>query len=217
MASAMLLSCAGPEPASTERTIELRAASGSGEPISGLRAWLDGAQIGQTQSDGIIRAALRGRPRQRMRLSWACPAAYEPPTGERDLVLDPGPSDGGEPPALKLEARCTALEIDAALVVRARGAPAEGIPIRVRNEVVARTDEDGVAHLVLRARRGGALTVTLDTSGYPRLVPESPVETFQLGDDDAILLLDRALSAPPTKPKRPAKKPELPDRPFRIQ
>jgi hypothetical protein len=217
MVSIVLGACSEPEPATVSRAIELHAVSVGDQSLAGLRAWLDGKPIGETKSDGVLRATLRGGPRQRVRLSWACPAAYEPATGERELVLDSVTAQGLRPPPLKLDARCSALEISAALVVRARGAPPQGIPIRVRNEVVARTDEDGLAHLVLRARRGSALTVALDTSAYPRLIPESPVETFQLGSDDTILLLDRALSTPRIKPKRPAKKPEPLDKPFRIE
>lgn len=222
IASILLTACAAPEPVRIARAIELHTVSGSGEPLAGVRAWLDGAQLGETQSDGLLRATLRGRARQRMRLSWACPAAYEPPTGERDLVLEPPTAERAEraehtEPPLKLEARCKALEIEAALVVRASGAPREGLPIRVRNEVVARTDPDGIAHVLLRARRGSALTVALDTSAHPRLVPENPIETFQLGDGDTILLVDRALSTPPVKAKRLGKKQALPDKPVRIE
>jgi len=212
-----LTACAAPEPVSVSRPIELHAVTGGGQKLSGVRAWVDGAQLGQTHSDGVLRTTLRGRPRQRIRLSWACPAGYDPPAAERDLALDVPTAEGVELPALKLEARCSALEIEAALVVRAQGAPREGLPVRVRNELVARTDADGLAHLVVRARRGSALTVALDTSGYPRLVPANPVETFQLGDEDTILLLDRTLTTPPVKTKRPAKKVAPPDRPVRIE
>lgn len=208
--------CAQPPAPVLTRAVELRALSPAGEPVAHLRAWLDGALIGETLSDGVLRATLRGAPRQRLLLSWACPATHEPPADQRELVLE----DPAQAPGLKLEARCAPLEVQAALVVRASGAPREGLPVLVRDEVVARTDADGIAHVVLSARRGSALTVALDTSAHPKLVPASPVETFQLGDEDTILLLDRALSSPTPKTKRLASKgPKEPSfrKPFRIQ
>ena len=218
--------CATPEPASSTRAIELRATTRSGAALPGVRAWLDGVLLGETQSDGLLRGTLRGRLHQRVILSWACPAAHEPPSEQRELVIDAqAPNDDGRAAkprrsALKLEARCAPLDIEAALVVRARGAPPAGLPIIVRDEVVARTDAEGLAHVLLRARRGSSLAVVLDTSQHPKLVPASPIETFQLGSDDTILLLDRKLETPAPKSRSAhGKKPKGPLNrvPVRIQ
>jgi hypothetical protein len=209
----MVIAACAQEPAPLARPIELRALTRSGEALPGLRAWLGGVPLGETQSDGLLRGTLRGRMHERVTLSWACPAAHEPSSEQRELSID---SSG----ALKLEARCAPLDIEAALVVRATGGPPEGLPILVRDEVVARTDAEGLAHVALRARRGSSLSVTLDTSAHPKLVPASPIETFQLGGDDTILLLDRKLETivPKSKPAR-SSKPKEPDirKPVRIQ
>lgn len=217
--------CATPEPATLTRAIELRATTRSGAALPGVRAWLDGVLLGETQSDGLLRGTLRGRVHQRVVLSWACPAAHEPASEQRELAIDaeaPSQGDGAATPraALKLEARCAPLDIEAALVVRASGAPPEGLPVIVRDEVVARTDADGLAHVLLRARRGSSLAVALDTRQHPKLVPASPIETFQLGSDDTILLLDRKLETPrpKSKPAHGKKPKEPPIRvPIRIQ
>lgn len=214
----IITACAEP-PASLERAFELRVATPAGGHVAGLRGWLDGALLGETKSDGILRGTLRGGPYQRRLLSWACPAGHEPPTEQRELVLDPQTANTKLPP-LKLEARCTPLDIEAALVIRASGAPASGLPVVVRDEVVARTDAEGFAHVLLRARRGSALTVGLDTNEHPALVPASPLETFQLGDADTILLFDRKLAvpAPKIKPARRDKTKVVEPRvPIRIQ
>lgn len=212
--------CSSASPPAVARAIELRALTPRGEALAGVRAWRDGASLGETASDGALRATLRGSLHQRVVLSWACPAAYEPTSAQRELVLEAEPAAGARAP-LKLEARCTPLDIEAALVVRASGAPASGLPVVVRDEVVARTDAGGLAHVLLRARRGSALTVALDTSEHPKLVPASPLETFQLGSADAILLFDRTLatvSAPKSKSAHgsKAKEPEI-HKPIRIQ
>lgn len=209
----LLAGCSEPAVTQLARPFELHALTSRGEPLPRLRAWLDGTLLGETQAEGVLRGTLRGRVHQRVVLSWACPAAYEPPSEQRELSLDAAQTP------LKLEARCAPLDIAAALVVRARGAPPEGLPIVVRDEVVARTDESGLAHVVLRARRGSALTVGLDTTAHPGLVPASPLETFQLGREDTILLLDRTLALPPkSKPARVVKpKGPSPRKPIRIQ
>jgi hypothetical protein len=212
----ILIAACAQEPVPLARPFELRALTRSGEALAGLRAWLDGVPLGETQSDGLLRGTLRGRVHQRVVLSWACPAAHEPSSEQRELSIDAGAAS----PLLKLEARCAPLDVQAALVVRASGAPPEGLPIVVRDEVVARTDAEGLAHVMLRARRGSSLAVALDTSAHPRLVPASPIETFQLGGDDTILLLDRKLETVvhKSKPARSskAKAPEI-RKPVRIQ
>jgi hypothetical protein len=214
-----LLACTEAPQPELARPIELRAMTPAGEAVPGVRAWLGGTLLGETSSDGLLSAMLRGRPHQRVTLSWACPAAHEPLAAERELAVDPGAASAPQAP-LKLEARCTPLDIEAALVVRASGAPASGLPVVVRDEVVARTDAEGFAHVLLRARRGSALTVGLDTNEHPALVPASPLETFQLGDADTILLFDRELAVPAPKIKsarRDKTKTVEPRVPIRIQ
>jgi hypothetical protein len=197
---ATLAACAAPPPPELARPFELRASTPAGDAVPGLRAWLGGALLGETASDGMLRGTLRGRPHERITLSWACPAAHEPPASERELAIDPSAASAPQAP-LKLEARCSPVELEAALVVRASGAPASGLPVVVRDEVVARTDAPGFAHVLLRARRGSALTVGLDTREHPDLLPASPLETFQLGNSDTILLFDRTLGAAAPKSK----------------
>jgi hypothetical protein len=181
-----------------EVTIEARTATG--DPVAGARAWAAGRALGETDAAGHLRTKLEGTVGERVALSWACPAAYATRSEQRTLVLEPAAAHIATPTTLR--AQCDPLERLAALVVRVNGAPPSGVPVRVRGEVVARTDEAGVAHALLRVRPNAPLAVALDTSAYPELLPRDPVETFQLGGEDSVLLLERTLtSTPPTPPK----------------
>jgi hypothetical protein len=213
-----LHACGPSAPAPRSLVVTLEARTPTGEPVANTRAWAAGRPLGQTDIDGRLIVKLEGREGERVLLSWACPSAYRTRGDQRVLTLEAPAQRSSQPSTLR--AQCEPLERLAALVVRLTGAPATGLPIRVRNEIVARTDEHGVAHALLRVRPSSPLGVALDTSQHPELVPRDPVETFQLGDDDSILLFERTLSAAPRpalKAKRRVRREPARRLPYRIE
>jgi hypothetical protein len=212
----VLCACGSTEPPRGGLAVALEAQTPSGEPVQGVRAWAASKALGETDAEGHLHMKLEGAAGERVILSWACPAAYATRTEQRSLVLEAG----ARAAPTTLRAQCEPLERSAALVVRVSGAPASGVPVRVRGEVVARTDATGVAHALLRVRPNAPIAVALDTREYPELLPRDPVETFQLGDEDSVLLLERTLaSAPPATPKGKRRVRREPARrlPYRIQ
>lgn len=205
------------------RSIELYAATTGGDAIAGLRAWADGSAIGETDSRGALTKTLRSVKGGTVTLTWACPVGYRAQSERRNVMLDGGDSAaskrGDALTPLLLKVICEPLEQLAALVVRVRGAPQAGLPIQARDEVVGRTDPDGIAHVLLRVRPKTTLTIGLDTSAYPELVPQNPIETFQLGSEESVLLLDRTLTIKKREPKKKRSPPRIrnePHRPYKI-
>jgi hypothetical protein len=178
-------------------------------PVPGTRFWADGRELGVTAADGVLRVALDAHAAHAVILSAACPAAYRTREPRRRIA----PQQRGSVSAriaLELTTACEPLDHAAVVIVRARAAAAlAGMPIRSDGEVIGQTDLDGTAHVMLHARAGTSLHIALDTRAWPELAPRDPVQTFQLGDEDAILLVDQRFTTPepvaPT-PRRIARK-----------
>jgi hypothetical protein len=194
--------------------IVVRAQTPSGEPVGDARAWADGRELGATLSNGELQAQLRGREGQRVTLSFACPVTHRTLDERRELALRAArPVAGSRPAPLVVAVRCAPIEHLAAVVVRASGARVAGLPVRVQGEPLARLAHDGTAHVLVPVRARQPLRVMLDTSAVPALQPPSPVQTFELRDEDRLVLFEQRFGAVVRKaPTRPP--PRL--RPYRI-
>jgi hypothetical protein len=188
--------------------IELRAVEASDAPVSDVRFWADGRDLGVTDEHGILRVQLSGRDGLTLSLTAACPPEYRTAEPQRQLRLQRLRSADPQTD-LQLTTRCDASERQLAVVVRTRGAALGGIPIQAAGQLVGQTEADGTAHLLLRSRPHATLRVALDTSRQPDLIPRDPVRTFQLPDQDDVLLVDQWFETPP-RPPPPKPRPSKP-------
>jgi hypothetical protein len=194
--------------------IVVHAQTPSGDPVADLHAWADGRELGVTRADGDLDAPLRGREGQRVALSFACPVTHRTLDPRRELVLrTTQPLEGSKPAALAVAVRCAPIEHFAAVVVRASGPAVAGLPVLVQGEPLARVARDGTAHVLVRVGARQPLRVMLDTRAAPQLRPANPVQTFELRDEDRLVLFEQRFGAvartPPTRPPPRA-------RPYRI-
>jgi hypothetical protein len=186
------VACTEPSSRDPRFTAELRAMSTSGEAIADVRFWADGRELGTTGSDGALHVALSAEHDDTVSLTAACPPAYRTLMQNRRLVLRRIEGRTGHATSdFELTARCEPLERLAAVVVRARGPAVAGLPIRVDGETLGQTDLDGTAHLLVKARPHSSVRVAILTSEHADLLPRDPVQTFQLDDEDSILLVDQ--------------------------
>ncbi len=204
--------CSAPPAPEQRFELRLRASTTGEQPLAGVRFWADGRELGTTAADGSLRVQLRGREGRSVALSSACPPAYRTPVPARRLVLR---RIAARAP-LELSTRCEPLERKAAIVVRVRGAGRAGLPIRVGGESVGQTDADGLAHVLLTVHPHSALRVQLVTTAHPRLLPRDPVQTFEVEDEDCILLVDQALLRPARSRRVTRAPPDRPRLPYRI-
>lgn len=194
--------------------IVVRARTPSGDSVADLRAWADGRELGVTRADGELHAQLQGQEGQRVALSFACPVTHRTLDERRELTLRATqPIAGAQLAVLAIAVRCAPIEHLAAVVVRASGPGVAGLPVRFQGEPLARLAHDGTAHVLVPVRARQPLQVMLDTSAAPALRPANPVQTFELRDDDRLVLFEQRFSALARTPlTRPPPRP----RPYRI-
>jgi hypothetical protein len=194
------LSCGEPTVRDQRFVLSLRAVSSFDAAVADVRFWADGRELGATDLRGTLRAEINGHDGQAVSLFVACPPAYRTQNENRRLVLRRLERKAlSQASDFELTTHCEPLERVAAVVVRARGPSTTGLPIRIGGEIVGQTDLDGIAHLLLKTRPHSALRVQLETSAHPELIPSDPVQTFQLDDEDSILLVDQSFALAPRK------------------
>jgi hypothetical protein len=207
---ACLPACEGePPPTAFPITFAARA----DEPLGGVEVSVEGGQrLGATGPDGTLRVTLAGREGTTVPFRVKCPAGHRAPrempalTLRRFIGLDPASAARG----IRVSIECRPARRMAALVVRA-GQP--GLPVLARGREVARTGPDGVAHALVTAPPGTTFRVVLDTTGWPRLRPQSPATTLAIADTDEVFLIDQGFAQSFDESVAPGRAVEEPARP----
>jgi hypothetical protein len=166
-------------------TVKVRVVDDRGEGIAGADISSGKTSKGLTGADGALAVKLSGRAGRIVPLSVKCPAGFASPDKTVDVgitQLAPGS------PAPLFEARCTALVHSLVVAIRAENGP--DLPVIYLGREVARTDAQGMAHIVLKVPPGETASVRLDTSAAPALLPQNPDFLFKAGNRDEMLLLD---------------------------
>jgi hypothetical protein len=196
----LALACgAAPDPAEQRFDAELRVTSDDGNPLGGARFGTGKQELGTTSSAGTLSVRLRGNEGQALKLAVSCPEGYLQPTAVAPLRLTRTRRVGHEGfQSLAYDVTCARRTRSVALVVHAAGAGA--LPVLVDGKPQSSTDAEGNAHLLLELdRQDQQVHVKLDTAAHPELRPASPERTFDLGDQDALLLFEPELSQAPLK------------------
>ena len=144
---------------------------------------------GLTGADGKLTVTLAGRPGQVAPLSVKCPEGYASP--ERTVDVGITELAAGSPAPL-FEARCTALAHSLVVAIRAENGP--NLPVVYLGKELARTDAEGVAHVVLKLPPGETASLRLDTSAAPALKPQNPELLFKASNRDEMVMLEQKFS-----------------------
>ena len=156
------------------------AESDPGVPLAGVAVTANGQEMGESDETGLIASVLEGPTGTMMQISYTCPDGHEQPERPKSLVLTSfqalDPESG--PRGLEMHLECPPTERVAGLVVRT-GQP--DLPVLLEGEEVARTDESGVAHHILRGAPSSRFRVTISTEGNPNLRPQNPRALVTLG------------------------------------
>lgn len=192
------------------------------EPLAGVRIVADGRPLGETGEDGQLRVDLPGREGQAVAVSAQCPAGHRAPEQLPLLTLrtfrglDPAAAERG----IEMSIACPPAERTAAVVIRT-GDDGADLPILMGGREVARTDESGVAHLVMQLRPHTSFRLQIDTSEEENLRPQNPGATFSVPDDDEIFLYDQPFQVERPRrrwrPRRREPEPATPMLPMRIE
>jgi hypothetical protein len=110
-------------------------------------------------------------------------------------------------PEPRFEVECVSLVHT--IVVGLRAEHGANLPILRLNQVVGKTSVEGVAHVALEAAPNEQVTLTLDTSEAPSLLPQNPTLSFVTKDRDELVLLEQKFTVK-KKPVVRAPRPNIP-------
>lgn len=190
-----------------------------GDPLAGVEVLVDASPVGKTASNGELGFTLRKPEGSTIRLSATCPSGYRPcedlaPVRLRSMAFaSPEVAARG----MEVPVICRPSKRIAAVVVRAKGIA--NLPLLLRGNEIARTDADGVAHLLLSLAPTETFRLQFDTTEFPRLQPRSPTATFTLADADQIFVYDQPFEEQERHHRagrRPTQGPLSPPRPIPI-
>lgn len=169
--------------------VELRASTSDGAPLPGVEISINGKGAGTTGADGRLLRDVTGAEGTLLRVAAKCPPDSEPQSELPALRLARTKSLGAsKSQPLTAEVRCSPTHRDVVVVVKAdRGAR---LPVLIDGKPVATTDDDGVAHVMLRRAAGEQkVEVSLNTASQAGLKPVSPSRTYDLAGRDAVVVL----------------------------
>lgn len=187
---ASLTSCARPTSAERTFSIVFVIESDPGVRLRATPVFIDGDHVGESDSNGLVRATVRGESRRRLRIEHDCPDGHEAPSPRRTLRLREFEGLDGEPVAMEITLRCEPTHRLAAFVIRAKNGA--DLPVLLNGEQVARTNGSGVAHFSVRALPGADYKVELDARERPSVLPGLPMRLFTQPDADEIFVINQS-------------------------
>ena len=207
---ALLAGCA-PEARPMAHRIRVHVTSDPDVPLADAALEAGARTLAHSDRTGTMEVELSGKPGEVVMLSLRCPVGYRAQeTALSVLLREPQPH---EPPP-EFSFACPPLT--RALVVAVRADHGAGLPLRYLGEELARTDASGATHALVHAKPGDALTLTLDTSAEPQLMPQHPELKLNVPDHDDLIVFDQAFKRPKPKLKPAPRKPPEPTGPERF-
>lgn len=200
---ALLASCAQNKPQRT--SVMVRAEADPGTPLAGVSVLLDGRPLGTSDARGALPLELEGPLGEAVRLDVSCPSGHRLTSSPLRVVLRPVT---GQAPEYKVT--CPPARRWMVLAVRAKNGV--NVPLRYLDQVIGRTDGDGVAHGLLALLPGERARVVLDTSApeHRYLRPQNPVLQLSAPDRDEVVMLEQPFMVDAPRRPAPARGPELP-------
>ncbi len=185
-----LLACGGTQgPTTSSFAVTFTAEADQGVPLDGVVIAANGSAVGTSDEDGLVQTMIRGPEGTEIQIHYECPEGYRPTEESKTLrlhhfqSLDPTVQAG-----LHMRVNCIPEQRRAVFVIRT-GQP--NLPILLDGQVVARTNELGVAHVVREATPNTSFRLKVDTSGNPRLRPQEPGMQFVLAAHDEVFAWDQ--------------------------
>jgi hypothetical protein len=166
-------------------------------PVAGAELSANAQTLTTTGADGSADVMVTGREGTTFAVDVRCPNTYRSPSAPvlvRRLRV-------GSAQAPEYVTTCSRLRHSLAVTIRAEGGA--DMPILHLGKEVARTDQTGMAHVMIEGLVHERVDLTIDSSDpkFAKLHPQSPVVSFSIPDkDDAQTYLMKFMSPP--KPVR---------------
>ncbi len=156
------------------------------KPLAGVEILLGKRSVGTTDAAGTLKLSLKGNEGDVVSLSVKCPDTFASPEGSLKLGLRRF-AEGSPPP--RFETRCVPLV--RSFVVGIRTENGARLPILRLDKTIGKTDDFGVAHVLVQAAPHEQVALTLDTTDFPLLRPQKPTLSFAAPDHDELVLLEQ--------------------------
>jgi hypothetical protein len=207
---ALAVSACDPPPA-PKFEIVVSVASDPGRPLANAAITGAGKELGKTGNDGTVTLALAAREGESLDIYVTCPAGFQSPPKPISVVFRKLP-DGKRP---EYPAACPPTERAAVISVQVDVDDPRDIgyianlPVNYLGSTYARTDASGAGHFVVPIGSDDQMTVILDTSSVPEMVPKNPTATISAhGQDDIYAVKFGTLHVPHKAAARPRAKPK---------
>jgi len=206
----LALATAGCHPATRLHLFDVlvSALTDDGTPVAGVDIELNGRDLGATGDGGGLAVTLAAFDGKLVRLHAECPKGYRTRNTDPQLTLRHfATGDPRTQSRLHVAVECRAMVRHAAVLVRGQR---PDLPVLKRGVEIARTDANGLAHVMVTTAPHQKFQLTLDTSQQPRLRPRNPSATFVMDDSDRVFVFNPSFDEIPVKVKRRIirKKPE---------
>lgn len=173
---AALTGCEGEARSSETYPVRIAVQSDPGKVVAGAVLKLNTRELATSDATGIATLNLTGREGDSVDVTVACPEGYESPSKPISIRLT---QRGGSSKAPEYPAVCAPGFRNVVVAVRADNGAR--IPVTYLGKPIARTDEAGAAHVLLRMRPGDQFELGLDTTGFPKHHPQQPKASFAVG------------------------------------
>jgi hypothetical protein len=210
LAALALRAAACTSPAAQHYPVLVRIESDPDVPLPGALLSHEGRVLGSSDALGLVSLTLSGAVGEQLALEVACPAGFRAIGPAINVVLRPLADPARRP---EYRARCRP-ELRS-LVIAVRAPNAVHVPLRYLGKEIARTDDQGAAHGLLRLPPNESAKLMLDTSApeHRWLRPQNPELKVSMPDRDDVVLFEQPFVIDePKKIRQRAPEPDLPRR-----
>lgn len=170
---------------------QVRVFSDPGRPLKGAEIYFKQKRIGVSDEAGVVNFRLKGAEGQLYDLTIKCPAGFQSPTKPLSVTLRKTADPGAKP---EYQVDCPPMTRNVVVAVRADSGP--NLPVMYQGKEIVRTDQSGAAHLLLNVPPNQMFQLQLGTDGdgAKDLRPQNPTATFEVKNEDAVLIFDQKFS-----------------------
>jgi hypothetical protein len=170
---------------------QVRVFSDPGQPLKGAEIYYKAKRIGVSDEAGVVNFRLKGAEGQVYDLSIKCPAGFQSPAKPLSVTLRKTADPGAKP---EYQVDCPPVTRNVVVAVRADSGA--NLPVMYQGKEIVRTDQSGAAHLLLNVPPNQMFQLQLGTDGDAAkdLRPQNPTATFEVKNEDAVLIFDQKFS-----------------------
>jgi hypothetical protein len=157
--------------------VELHVENDDGRPLGDVPIQVNGKPSGASDAKGVARYQTDDPDGTQLTLEASCPAdAFPIPPFTAKVLRTP------ENKPLEYKLTCKSKKRSVVVSIRAENGP--DLPVKYLDQVVAKTDRSGAAHVAFMLNVGDSFALSLDTSQNEKLKPREALQRFVVDTRD---------------------------------